>query len=76
MRLVPLGIMNLYKKDEVLLGKYNDVYIMRYDTVREKTPALGHGFYLYNFTRIPVEFENLFSIIHHFTIVKESASDE
>jgi hypothetical protein len=75
MRLVPLGILNLYKKDEVfLLGKYNDVYIMRYDTVREKLPSLGHGFYLYNFNRIPVEFENLFSI--HFTVVKESYSDE
>jgi len=76
MRLVTLGKLDLYKNMD---GENHPIYIMRYDIIRKVSSTnlnelLGHGFYLYNFSRIPAEFECLFLI--HYPIVKESVVNE
>lgn len=74
MRLVPLGIFDVYKKEKITDSQHT--YVMRYDNRRLETfnSPLGHGFYLYTAIRIPICFEELFII--NFPVIKESVDND
>lgn len=75
MLLVNLGRLDVDREDS---GPYN-TYIMRYDVTRntdyiDYSEPLGHGFYLYTLSRIPVDFEDLFT--RRLSIEKEIVVNE